>query len=714
MNQDPLLSPQWYRIAYLKPKLRVGITVAQHRVRGEFWYVLSDAVSGRHLRFNEQAYRLISACDGRTTIDEIWSACVERDGDDLPTQRDAIGVFAQAFGANLFVGNLEPDAAAIIGEHQKRHRRRKWASLNPLAFRIPLWNPNEFLNRTFPFVAFLFSPVARLMTWLVIALAFVLMVMYSPDLADYAQAHMASGAMLMMIWLSFPLIKGCHEMAHAYTIKAHGGDVHEIGLTLLMLTPMPYVDASASNAMPRKWHRIDIAGAGIVCEAFLASIGLLFWLALEPGLAKNLAFATVFAGVISTLLVNGNPLLRFDGYFVFCDLVEVPNLATRSGQYWKWLIRHYVLRVREARFSGIMKGEGKWLFAYAPASWVFRVFLIVSISLLLAQWSPALGLAVLLFGAWMVFGKPAVAALRWLAKSPELQTGRLRAQLTTLAAVLVTAFCIFELPISWQTHASGVVWVPPDAVVRAESDGVVEQFLVEDGQFVRKGDPIARLRNDRLQAALTRVQTALTDSRVETVRKFPDHAAESISAGETYQVLLRDLAEVQRQIDALTVRAAADGVARISPGRPAIGEFSRQGDIIAHVISPARPRIRALVRNEDIALVRERPGVIEVAFQTAGIEPMQADFNGVASSASRQLPSSALAMSAGGSIELMADGSESPEARLPHFAVDLIVREAVSLPIGARVMTTFTHGSTTTAALIVRLVKQTFLRHFLV
>ena len=347
-SDEPLLSPDWYRIAYLVPQLRPGIDVSQQWVRGERWYVLTDSASGRHYRFNEMAYLLIAGCDGVATIDEIWSLCVTQAGELAPSQGEVIQIFARAFAANLFAGNLEIDAHTTVGEQSRRAAKRRRAGINPLAFRIPLWDPDGFLSRHIHRLAYLYERPAVWSMFLVIAAGACLLLINATDFADYALAHLGSGSMLLMLWLIFPLVKGLHEMAHAFAVKAHGGEVHEMGITLLMMTPVPYVDASASTAFRDKRERAQVAAAGIFTEAVLASLALPVWLLSEPGMAQQISFAIVFAGVLSTLLVNGNPLLRFDGYYVMCDLMETPNLATRSQMFWKALLKRRVAGLRHA------------------------------------------------------------------------------------------------------------------------------------------------------------------------------------------------------------------------------------------------------------------------------------------------------------------------------------------------------------------------------
>lgn len=708
----PLLSPDWYRIAHMRPRLRSGVRVSRQTVRGEAWYVLSDPVSGRHHRFNDIAYGLIGACNGGASIDEIWSARVTAQGDDAASQAEAIRVFAQAFAANLFVGDIAPDALAIVRAQQRSQGLRRRAQLNPLALRVPLWDPDRFLDAHVGKVAWLFSLSARVVVGLLIALGALLLLLHADAVTGFAQRELGSGRMLLTLWLVYPVLKGLHEMAHAFACKVHGGEVHEVGITLLMLTPVPYVDASASAAFADKRRRIDVAAAGIVVEALLASLALMLWLLLEPGLLQHIAFAVVFVGALSTLLVNGNPLLRFDGYYVLCDAAELPNLAARSKRYWAYLAQRYGLRIAAAPHPGSARGERPWLLAYAPLAWLLRVVLLTLLAVLAAQWHAGLGLAVLALGLWACLLKPAWAMLRWVVAAPELRGGeRPRAVFAALAGAALVAGLAWGLPLPQRTYAPGVVWLPDDAIARLASDGFVEQFYVQDGKRVEAGTPIARLSNEPLQLELAQLRLAIERQQVERALQFAVDARRAADADDELRRLTAEHERLAQRVEALTVKAGLAGRVVIDSERVRIGQYLPQGEVIAQVLPAGAPMVRALVRNEDIALVRERPGLIEVQLAHAdGVR--HALLDNVVPQASTQLPTRSLGEAAGGSIALDASDPSGRTAREPHFQFDVKLQGNGDARIGARALVTFRHGEASAAELVGRFLRQSFLRHF--
>ena len=136
---------------------------------------------------------------------------------------------------------------------------------------------------------------------------------------------------LLLLWLVFPVLKTLHEFGHAFATKVYGGEVHEMGVLLLVFTPCPYVDASAASAFRTKWHRIIVGAAGMIVELFLASLALFVWLNVEPGVVRAVTYNVMVIAGISTVLFNGNPLLRYDGYYIFADYLEIPIYVFERG-----------------------------------------------------------------------------------------------------------------------------------------------------------------------------------------------------------------------------------------------------------------------------------------------------------------------------------------------------------------------------------------------
>ncbi len=708
----PLHSPEWYRVAPLRLRLRAGVTVSRQPVRGQVWHVLTDPVSGRHHRFNDSAYRFISGCDGQRTLDEVWSMQLAADGDAAPTQAEAIHIVAQAYAAQILIGNVAPDAAALVKKQARADARRKRSAANPLAFRVPLWDPDRFLARHLSAVRALLGPAARTTGWAVAAAGLLWMVLNASELGRDTRVQLESPRLLLLMWLAYPLLKALHELAHAFMVKVHGGHVHEIGVTLMMLTPVPYVDASAATAFAGKRERIAVSAAGILVEAIAASVALAGWSLLEPGLARQACLAVAVVGGVSTLLVNGNPLMRYDGYHVLCDALELPNLAVRSARWWTLALQRTVLRMPQAQLEALARGETPWLMAYAPLAWVWRVVLLATIAVALAHTSTALGIGLIIFAAWAAVGQPLLAGGRWVWASPQAGGQRLRAGLALAAAGTLGAVLLFAVPLPERTQAPAVVWLPDDAVLRAHSDARVEEFLVADGTQVEPGMPVVRLSNEELLADLARVRAEFRSAEIERLQRFETDAARSAVADDDVRRLSAEVARLQDQADHLLVRAASAGRAVITEPQRSVGRWVPQGEILAQVLPPGAPIVRALVGNDDIALVRDRPGDIQVTLAHGQGETLAATLRHAVPRATFEMPTAALGDAAGGPVAIDRSDPSGRIALEPRFVFDLALPVGTPARVGARAMVTFVHGHASAADWLARAGRQAFLRHF--
>ena len=173
------------------------------------------------------------------------------------------------------------------------------------------------------------------------------------------------------------MIKALHELGHASATKAGGGEVHDVGIILLVLLPVPYVEASAATVFKSKYRRAVVGAAGIAVELFVAAIAFYMWLLIEPGLLRAILFNVMLIASVSTLLFNGNPLLRYDAYYILADLIEIPNLAARSTRYWGYLIERYILGVRDAEAPEASRAEKAWFLFYGFASTLYRIFVTI-------------------------------------------------------------------------------------------------------------------------------------------------------------------------------------------------------------------------------------------------------------------------------------------------------------------------------------------------
>lgn len=680
--QDALISPYWYRIAPLHPRLRHHVSVRMQQTRGQAWYVLHNQATGRYHRVNAQAFELVGRLDGRLTVDEIWQSLLEQQGDQAPTQHDVIRILGQLTDAGLVQAEVTPDVRQMMDMGEARLSREKRARLNPLSFRLGLFNPSALLEHLYPILKVLLTRRA-LIVWAGAMFIGLLGVWFNwTELSAYGRVHFLTPRYLAMVWVTYPLMKALHELGHALMLRRFGCEVPEVGVNFFMFVPMPYVDATASNKLSSRTHRALVAGAGIMVEALLALLALAAWLMLEDGFARELAFAVVSIGGLSTFLFNGNPLMKFDGYFVACDVLDLPNLAQRSSKWnermWQRLVAWCLRMPGEPSAVAEVDRIERWLLRlYAPISWLYRL----GISAVMVNWasdkSSWIGLGIL---AWMIWSLVLQPCRNWadgVLAAPGFESVRIRALWSGTVAVAGVLALLAWVPMPASVVTDGVVWLPPDAQIRATSDGEVEVVLARSGQKVQPGQPLIRLRDPALLTERVVVLAQIDGSRAELNAAF---GVEPVKVSNAQQALARDyarLAKIDEDLSRQTLRAVRPGEFVLSREEDLESRQVSRGQLLAYVMSDVPTVVRMLVSQRDIDDVRGRLKRATVILAERPGRPLLARPSGDTPAAIDRLPSASLGHKQGGPVATEASDPEGMKPAEPMFALDVVLQEQI-------------------------------------
>lgn len=703
----------WYRVAALRPRLQPHLRISRQRYRGKAWYVLHNPASGRSHRFTPATYALIDGMDGQHTLEELWRRLVDALGDHAPSQGDVIQVLYSLHAADALQAGELPDLHESL-ERRRKQSRPVWlrSLLTPMALRFPLWDPTRFLTATWPVARWLFSPWAAVL-WLAVTVPAGLLALrhweaLTANLADRVLAL----ENLLLLWLTYPVVKFCHELGHAYAVRRGGGEVHEMGIMLLVFAPVPYVDASSSATFRSKWARIGVAAAGILVELFIAALAMLVWVAAEPGLVRALAFNVMLIGGVSSLLFNANPLLRFDGYYILTDLIEVPNLAQRANQYLGWLVQRHAFGEREARSPAHDRAEAFWMALYAPASWLYRVFITLGIALFVAGKYFFVGVVLALWTLATMFVVPAAKGVMFVLGNARLDRVRGRAVGTTAATVAGLVAFVVLVPLPYWTNTHGVVWTPQNAEVRAATGGFVERVFVPGGTEVESGAPLVELRDPELAAELrareARVEQHATQYALEM---FADRLQAAVTA-ETLATERAALERLEERDVALTALAGRDGTWRVANAEDLVGRHFPQGALLGFVLSDELRTIRVVVPQGEADLVRSHTRRIEVRLADRPGQTFAARLARDVPAGSDQLPSKALTIDGGGPFATDPRDSTGLKTLNRTFQFDLdLADEVADLTFGSRAYVRFEHAPRPLAVQAWHAARQVLLSH---
>lgn len=721
MSGEPGSSAAWYRVAQLRPRLRSHARIRRHRYRGEVWYVLQDEASGRFHRFTPTANLVIGLMDGQRSLEEIRLLAQERLGDDAPHQDELVQLLATLHRADVLLGDVTPDLMEAEARRSRAARvRLKQYFANPLALKFPLFDPDPLVARLQPWLRPLLGGLGALLWLAVVAAAVVVAAMHWSALTHDVADRVFATENLVLMWLLFPFLKALHEFGHAIAIKRFGGQVREMGIMLLVMVPVPYVDASATSGFRHRRERMLVGAAGVITETFCAAVALILWAGAEPGPIRAVLFNIGLIGGLSTLVFNLNPLLRFDAYYILADYLEIPNLGQRASAYLGYLVNRYLFRVDNLASPVRSPSEAAWLAVYAVASFAYRVLVTIGIVLLVATKYFFVGV---LLALWAVVNMVFLPLGRYFARlfGPQLGPRRRRALAISAGGLSFFLAIVIFLPAPSWTTAEGVVWAPEQARVRSGNSCFVRAVLATPEQAVHQGDPLVDCEDPELTAQVQVLEARLAELETSNRAYFSSNRVYADVMREEIGHVEERLAESRRRLEGLLLRSPADG-RFIMPELAGIqGRLVQRGETLAYVVNGMPATVRVVVRQEDVDLVRGGDGAVTARVADRLDNPVVATVRREVPAATDQLPSLALSVAGGGKLGLDPN-SKPPAGNAPEgeakalaqvFLFDLELPPGTPVAgIGQRVHVRFDHRPEPLGRQWYRSVRRTFLGRF--
>jgi putative peptide zinc metalloprotease protein len=715
MNARSIHSPLWHLAEKLKPRLREDCAIERHVIRGTVWHVVRDRFSTKVHRLSPAAYGVLMRMDGTRTFDQIWRDVVARFGEDAPSQDQILHTASELYAANLLQSDAAVDESDLAERGRKEREHLPMANLkNPMLIRIPLFDPDRFLGAT----THLVRPFCNILggaLWLAgVVWLGVQMVVHWQELTDDIADRVLAAQSLITLVLIYPLLKILHELGHAYAAKIAGAEVHEMGIMMLTLLPAPYVDASASVIVPEKWKRALIAAAGMMVELSVAAVAMLVWLNAEPGLLRSVAYDTVLIASVSTLIFNGNPLLRFDAYYIFCDLLELPNLGSRSQRYYNYLLQRYLFGEKDTTAVPATPVERFWFLLYAPASFIYRMVTITSVVLFISSQYFVIGLLLAIWMAVVSFAWPVLKGVKFILISPSLHKVRFRAVTVTILFLATVGLLVAVVPLPNGTVVRGVVWIPEETRVVANASGILTQVLVNPGTAVAVGDPLLRLDDPLVASKRKRAQARLTEivARLVSAQARTPYEAELLQ--HQRKLAEDELRDIERQYENLVLRSPAAGTFIVPHLADLADNFVKRGQLVGYVMTGRSPPIRTTIPESEIEYVRDRTTAVSIRFDEAiwrliGAAVIERQFP----QSTRLLPSPALSSVNGGPFAPDPNAKERDTSLEAFFEIDIATPAELAIERwGQRVWVRFDHRASPALARIYRAGRQLFLGRF--
>lgn len=692
----------------LRVRRRRDLVARRHHYQGRSYWIVKEPLGLRYFRFHEEEYSLLMMLDGRTSLDELKS----RFETQFRPQKITLEELQQFIGMLHRSGLVTADAPGQDVQLLKRRRKQKRRQLlakaaNLLSIRFRGFDPERLLNAIYPKVRWFFS-VWTVAICLCLGLAALMLVTVEfhefrsrlPGFHDFFNFRNA-------FWLAITLgvTKVLHEFGHGLSCKHFGGECHEMGVMLLVLTPCLYCDVSDSWLLPSKWRRAAIGAAGMYVELVLASLATFIWWFTEPGLLHYTCLNIMFVCSVSTILFNINPLLRYDGYYILSDLFEIPNLRQKADQLLHRKLGQWLLGIEPSE-DPFLPQQRPWLFAaYSVAAAVYRWFVLAAILWFLYQFFKPMGLESIgatfaLVSLASLVGMPLYKLGRFFyipGRIEQVKKPRMYASLAVLTAVAAACFLI-PLP---QSVLCPLEIQPRDAqpVYVAVSDGGrLAEMLVRPGERVQKGQPLARLENLALEDELLRLEGLCAQFRRKLAALRLERHRNPAAGGEIPQVeealasLERQLAQRQEEHRRLIPTAPCDGFILPPPERSAppagetdarswsgspfdvvnLGAHLDEGTLLGYVGDPRSFTAMILLDQTQVELARavaqQRGGpVVDIKLEHLPGRTWRSEIDTIGTSEIKSCPGR-LSAKAGGPIVTTTDaatGTEKP--RTPLF-----------------------------------------------
>ena len=647
VEERSLFSQEWHRVADLQVALRPQVNIQRQMYRGELWHVIQDPNANRFFRVRPEAYRFLSRLHPDHKLEQVWREALEAERGTAPSQDEVIRLVAQLNASGLLIaqGPLSQERLDTLRQQKHKQMRKQW--LNILFFRIPLIDPQAALNRTAALNHLIVGPIGIILWLACIGYGVFSLAGRWPELGQQGAGALAPQN-LIWLYLTLAVVKLLHEWAHAMVCHRFGGPVHTLGVMLLVFTPIPYMDATSAWAFRERWKRVLTGAAGMIMEVGLAGIAAGVWAATDDGLVHNLAFNVMFVASVSTVLFNLNPLLRFDGYYILSDLVDVPNLHKKATEQFRCRFETYLLHKRCPEAEWTLGGAG--LSSFAIASAIYRVFIMVVIGLFIAdQWFQIGRVIAVLFLGMALFG--AVTKLpKYLRSLKTPYQTRARIVLTTGVAIAISTLLLLPLPNG--VVADGLVEDRDRRVLSAGASGEVDAILKPHLARVTPGEPLLRLKNPLLSGQITILEARMDQIRLrKRMARSQDPSALS-GLRESTKALQKRLNALIKEQQNLVLTSPIAGVWMAPNLDESTGAWISKGTSIGQIMPLKNWTVSTIIPQEDISDLFQQeslkasvrlPGKAKSTFKTSSMELVPAE--------RVDLPSQALAWASNGKIQ---------------------------------------------------------------
>ncbi|MBN1853768.1 MAG: hemolysin D [Pirellulales bacterium] len=554
-------------------QVRADLTARKQRYHGQVYWVVKEPVGLNYFRFEEEEFAILNMLDGHSSLDEI----AKRFEAEFPPQTIRVEELQQFIGtlhkSGLVVTAAPGQGVQLCKRRDEKRRRELLGSMtNVLAVRFKGFDPERVLNRLYPYTRWFFSKPMLILNICLALMALLLVVVQFDVFRSRLPSFESFFAAKNWLWLGLVLAitKVIHEFGHGLTCKHFGGECHEMGVMLLVLTPCLYCNVSDSWMLPNRWHRAAIGAAGMYVEIVIAAIATFLWWFSEPGPLNYICLNIMFISSVSTILFNANPLLRYDGYYILADVLEIPNLRQKATTILTRKLGAWCLGLEEPDDPFLPKRH-QWLFVlYTIAAIFYRWFIVLSILFFLNKvFEPyglkVLGQAIALVAIYGLFLQPLWKIYKFFSIPGRLGKVKRKRMVASLGLLICLVAAVLFIPLPASVYCPLVVQPRGAEPVYVEVAGVLADVQVQPGDYVQKNQLLAELKNYDIEIQIAKQQGILGSYEADLNVAYrlahqDDATARRLPASRAaYNTAVEQLAQLEADREKLRLVAPCDG-----------------------------------------------------------------------------------------------------------------------------------------------------------
>ena len=580
----------------LSIRRRPDLIARRHHYLGRSYWIVKDPVGLNYYRFQEEEYALLNWLDGAVSLDELK----DRFEEEYPPQKITLEELQQFLGmlhrSGLVIAAVGGQGKQLLKRRGERRRKELIGALsNVLCIRFKGFDPERFLNWLYPRIGWFYSPLA-VTACIALGLSALTLVavqfqVFTSRLPAFHEFFNFENALLLSCTLG--VVKVLHEFGHGLACKHFGGECHEMGVMVLVLTPCLYCNVSDSWLLPNKWHRAAIGAGGMYVELVLASIATWIWWYSEPGLMNHLCLNAMFVCSVSTVIFNANPLLRYDGYYILSDITEIPNLRQKAISVLSRKLGEWFLGLEPPDDPFLPERNQIFFALYSVAASIYQWVIVYSILFFLYHVFKPYGLEkigqlIALASLWRLIGMPLYQLGKFFYVPGRLEKVKKARMFASLAAAIAILAAVFLVPLPHtviatmevQPHGADPVYVD------ATEGGRLVQRDVKIGQAVVKGQRLAMLVNRDLDMEIAKLTAQEKEYEIKLsnlrgmLNHFDNKSPDTIPQLEkALEKVRKERREEEADRDRLVLKAPRDGSVLPPPPTPATHRDESEGGL---------------------------------------------------------------------------------------------------------------------------------------